>query len=437
MSWLERVKQMLTAQRSTGETRTPMQAEIERWNRMYRQGRAAGRGKLALPAAVAGELARLAVCELDSGITGGARGRYLDRQYRRALSKLRVWAEYGFAGGGMVLKVCPSGSELVVECIESDRFRPLEWDADGEITDAEFEEQRSWKGGSYRRIERHRLTAEGYEITNRALDAAGNLVPLCELPCWEDLPAAATLKGITRPLFVYYRTPMPNRIDSVSPLGASVFAGACELIEQAEEQWERINWEYKGGELAIDASEDLFEHRRDGSVVLPQGQERLFRAHDIDIGESAGHFLEVFSPELRDQSLFNGLNNILRRIEFNCGLAYGTLSEVSEVERTAQEVKAGRQRSYATVCELQISLEKALRELVCVMDIWATLGGLCPQGDWKLRLCWGDSIITDSETLRQNHRLDVAAGLMTAEEYRDYWYDKGKEVKRNGTRFFD
>lgn len=60
MSWLERVKQMLTAQRSTGETRTPMQAEIERWNRMYRQGRAAGRGKLALPAAVAGELARLA-----------------------------------------------------------------------------------------------------------------------------------------------------------------------------------------------------------------------------------------------------------------------------------------------------------------------------------------------------------------------------------------
>ncbi|MEG1687832.1 MAG: phage portal protein, partial [Angelakisella sp.] len=230
-------------------------------------------------------------------------------------------------------------------------------------------------------------------------------------------------------------TPMANCMEPDSPLGVSVYAAASQLIEQAEQQWERIEWEYKGSELAVDASEDLFEHRRDGSVVLPQGQERLFRAHDLDIGQSGGKFLEVFSPEIRDRALFCGLDSILRRIEFNCGLAYGTISDPQQVERTAQEVRAGRQRSYAMVCDLQGALEAALRELCEVLDIWATVYELCPDEPWQLRVCWGDSVLVDSETLRESHRKDVAAGLMSVQEYRAVWYgdaamqEKGREEK--------
>lgn len=427
MSWLERVKMMLSRGEATRMT-TEMERETARWGRLYRQGSEHSTGKLRLPAAIASELARLAVCELDSGITGGERAQYLDQQYRRVLAKLRVWAEYGFAGGGMVLKVYPNGGELVVEQIAADCFVPLEWDGGGNITAAEFSETAFVQGRRYRRVERHSMGENGrYEIGNTVIDAQGQRVSLGVVPRWAELPATAVLEGIARPLFVYYRTPMANSIDSGSPLGVSVYAGAVELIEQAEQQWERIEWEYRGGELAIDASEDLFEHRRDGSVVLPEGSERLFRAHDIDIGQSSGRFLEVFSPELRDVSLFNGLNNILRRIEFNCGLAYGTLSDMSVVERTAQEVKAGRQRSYSTVCDLQESIGQALRELVEVMDIWATMQGV-PEGAWKLKTAWGDSVATDSETLREHHRQDIALGLMTKEEYREYWYGRnGKD----------
>ncbi|MEG2073564.1 MAG: hypothetical protein RRY54_02230, partial [Angelakisella sp.] len=247
---------------------------------------------------------------------------------------------------------------------------------------------------------------------------------MSEIPPWRGLDAEAVFQGVTRPLFVYFRTPMANSARPESCLGVSVYANAAALIEQAEEQWERINWEYKGSELALDASEDLFEHRRDGSVVLPEGKERLFRAYDIDIGQSGGKFLEVFSPDIRDVSLFNGLNNILRRIEFGCGLAYGTISDPHNVERTAEEIRAGKQRSYSTVCDLQAALERALRELAEVLDIWATLGGDCEAGDWQVQFRWGDSIVTDSDTLRKNHREDVAAGLMTAEEYRRIWHGK-------------
>lgn len=427
--WLERVRTILDARENRAVAkRNPMEAETAKWGTLYRKGSTVGAGTLRLPAAIAGELARLAVCELETGVTGGARGEYLARQFAPAVENLRVWAEYGFAWGGMVLKVVPNGTELTVECIRADCFAPLDYAADGTITEAEFCEYADYQGRKFRRVERHRLADGLYEITNTVTDQSGRICPLGAVPKWAALTPGVVLEGLKKPLFVYFRTPMANSIDPDSPLGVSVYAGAVELMAQAEEQWERIQWEYKGGELAVDASEDLFEHRRDGSVVLPEGKERLFRAHDIDLGQAGGKFLEVFSPPLRDSALFCGMNNILRRIEFNCGLAYGTLSDPQNVERTAQEVRAGRQRSYATVCDLQRSLEAAMRELVAVMDCWATLGNLCPPGEFALRVCWGDSIVTDSDTLREQERKDVAAGLMTVAEYRTAWY--GKEMKK-------
>ena len=406
-----------------------MEGEIARWSQLYRKGRSSGQGKLMLPAAIAGELARLATCELDSWVEGGSRGQFLQKQYRQALGQLRLWAEYGFAGGGMVLKVYPQGGRLLVQCIRAECFTPLDYGPDGQMTAAEFTEAAMVDGQRYRRVERHRLLEGRYEITNTVLDDWGKAMPLEKVPQWSRLSAGVVLEGIARPLFVYFRTPMANCLYPDSPLGVSVFAGAGGLIDQAEEQWERIQWEYQGSELAIDASEDLFEHRRDGSVVLPQGKERLFCAHDIDLGQAGGRFLEVFSPAIRDSALFSGLNNILRRIEFACGLAYGTLSDPANVERTAQEVRAGKQRSYTTICDLQTALERALTELVEVMDIWATLEGLCRRGDYKLHFNWGDSVVTDSDTLRQQHRLDVAAGLMTPEEYRQVWHGQAHAGK--------
>ena len=40
----------------------------------------------------------------------------------------------------------------------------------------------------------------------------------------------------------------------------------------------------------------------------------------------------------RDASFFNGLNQQLRRIEFNSNLAYGTLSDPNNTDKTAEEI---------------------------------------------------------------------------------------------------
>ena len=57
---------------------------------------------------------------------------------------------------------------------------------------------------------------------------------------------------------------------------------------------------------------------------------------------------KVFAPPIRDKSLINGFNAILRRVEFNSGLAYGTLSDLNTVDKTAEEIKTSKQRSSCT-----------------------------------------------------------------------------------------
>ena len=136
----------------------------------------------------------------------------------------------------------------------------------------------------------------------------------------------------------------------------------------------------------------------------------------------------MFSPQIRDGSLFNGLNRLFQRIEFACGLAYGTLSDPQTVERTAEEIKSSRQRSYATVADIQKSLRDALTALAGAMDVWCTLGRLAPQGVYDISFEFDDSIVADRKTEFAEKQQLVAAGIMQPWEFR-MWYFGESEAK--------
>lgn len=89
---------------------------------------------------------------------------------------------------------------------------------------------------------------------------------------------------------------------------------------------------------------------------MPLREQRLYR-NWINGSVSGGRNLyEVFAPTLRDESYRKGLDAMLKRIEFQCGLAYGTLSDPQNVDKTAEEIRSSKQRSYTTVKDLQRAL---------------------------------------------------------------------------------
>ena len=160
--------------------------------------------------------------------------------------------------------------------------------------------------------------------------------------------------------------------------------------------------------------------KKDKDFLRETGKEveaRLFRA--VDTGADSTY--EVFAPTLRDASLVNGLNQLLIRFEDLCGLSRGTFSDANVDARTATELKIVKQRSYATVADNQKALEKCLRDVLRAMDVYATLYGLAPAGEWAASFEWDDSILTDVDAQLQQRLLLVNSGIMSKAELRQ-WY---------------
>ena len=208
-----------------------------------------------------------------------------------------------------------------------------------------------------------------------------------------------------------------------------MFSRAVDLIREADRRYSNICWEYEGTQLAVHIATSLLKYNQDrDKFEYPGGKERLYRNVEYNTGAADKPFIDTFSPEIRDTALFNGFNNQLKLVEFNCNLAYGTLSDPQSVDKTATEIKTSKQRSYVMVSDTQMALQDALEDLVYAMSFWSALYGLVPaSNDYEVSSDWDDSVMVDAETEREQDRKDVAMGVMRLEEYRAKYYGETLE----------
>ena len=203
---------------------------------------------------------------------------------------------------------------------------------------------------------------------------------------------------------------------ALRPLGASVYAPAVDTIHDADEQFGRLLWEYEGGQLAIDVDAAALRPTGDGGFQMDQRSGRLYRG--CMTGNVADRTLfNVFAPALRDEAYLRGLDGILKRIEFQCGLAYGTLSDPQNVDKTATEIMASKQRSYSTVKSIQHALQVALDDLLYAMNAYADLYQLAPAGSYTAVYNWDDSIVNDPSERKQLFWQYVQAGKFPMQRY--------------------
>lgn len=405
-----------------------MERSIELWSDMYQNNppwKSKNVSCMGIPGAIANELARLVTIEFKSEISDNE---FLNEEYKKVLKDLKTSCEYACAKGGLIFKPYVNEDHIEVDIIQMDNFFPVSYKKN-EITAAIFLESKVIGKKQYTRVEYHSLEDGIYTIKNTAFEKTniinsntlGKQVSLSIIPEWEDLEEETTIKNMDKPLFSFFRIPLANQIDPNSPLGVSVYSKAKDLIEEADKQYSRILWEYEGTELAVNADESLFRLNPNTKLPeLPEGKERLYRTFDFEnVKLESQQMLETFSPNIRDSSLFNGLNQLLRRIEFNCGLAYGTLSDINDTDKTATEIKASKQRSYSTVKDIQKALQIALMDLVECMYILSKLYNL-QTGNFNkenISFDWDDSIILDKDSELAAMREDVAAGILKPEIY--------------------
>ena len=416
------------------------------------------------------------------------RADFLADQFEKVKKQIRRQLEYGIAKGGLVIKPYPvfdkdfksdSNSEKSVEddktintsktnakmskneaktnnvddkkkkdyhakiefeYIQADGFYPLSFDANGKITEAAFIQKRADKDVIYSRIEYHKLEGKTCTVINKAFKSTsttlnaltptddlslGKEVPLTEVPEWASLSPEATISDVDRLLFAYFKMPEANTIDTYSPLGVSGYSRVVSLIKDADMQYSRMLWEFEGGELAIDVDRDALKLTQDANgndtTRRPISQERLFRKIDLNSEET----YEVFAPALRDESILNGLNAILVRIEDCEGMSRGTISNTPLNEaKTATELKILRQRSYSTNADIQQALEDTLKDVVYIMDTYCSLYDITPEGEYECSFEWDDSILVDIETELSKRLTLMQNGLASKLETRMWYFNE-------------
>ena len=404
-----------------------MQQAIARWTNMYEDKALWLDGdrvrSLNIPSSVASEIARLVTIEMESEVTGtngkdNDRSIYLNEQYQKVIDSLRIQTEYAAAKGGMIFKPYIDGDNIAVDYVQADNFYPVKFNSSGDLIAVIFPEVIVKNGKTYTRLEYHHLLEDNiYYVSNTSYvkDGEGNdlggLGKPCELSSveeWQDLEGELNIEDVEKPLFSYFKLPLANNKDSRSHLGVSIYAKAENLIEEVDRMYSSILWEYKSKETAIDVSPDMLLN-----MELAEGEDRIFRKLDTD-DES---FYEPYSPNIRDSSYFNGLNRLLQRVEYNCGLAYGTLSDMDIVEKTATEINSSKQRSYSTVSDIQKALRVALEHLLYAMDFYTTMYNKAPTGEYEASFHFDDSIVINSKEEQAITLQEVAAGLIKPEYY--------------------
>lgn len=424
-----------------------MERAIELWSRMYRNDPPWRGGKadvipLNLPAAISEEMARLILTEFKIEVTGSARGDFINQQIADNFGSLSDHVELYCAKGGICLKPYVSGQTIHIDFTQADRFFPTAYNSNKEITGGIFVDTKRQGDYLYTRLEQHSLVGTDYTISNHAFRSEKlnyqisdddyisaqhpfmTAVSLSEVEDWAGLSEEpVTIHYVDHPLFVYIKVPRANNIDTYSPLGASVFSRSVEVIEQADRQFSRILWEYFATEAAIHASEGIFETDRKGNIILPEGKERLYRAFDFEIKEAgSGSFLKEYAPAIRDSSLFSGLNKYFQRIEFLCGLSYGTISDPQQIEKTAEEIRMSKQRSFTVVSRMQSVWDSGFDRLIYAMDVLCTLYGLAPAGRAEKSVAWGDGVLEDTEKEYQRRWSMVMAGKYKLEKFYAWYF---------------
>lgn len=404
----------------------PMIDAINGWKDMI-DGRAGwidedkGITSLKIEAGICREFADIALGEMEASVDNDR----LNEAFKNAIRDLNENLQDGLALGSFIIK--PLG-ENRSEFVTADKFVPVSFDDEGKPSDIMFfTRKKVGENNYYTKVERHYFDENGnLVISNKCYHAStestiGNPCDLAEVSEWADIePEPITYPGMTKNDYGYFRVPLKNRVDG-SACGVSIYAEAVSAIRKADIQYGRLDWEYSSGERAVHVDERALR-RKDGRIKLPEGKQRLYRG--LNLEQNQGELYKEYSPAMRDEAYIRGLEKAYRNIEFIVGLAYGDLSDASEVDKTATEVRASKQRKYNRVNAIQENLRDCLSDFVDALAFYNELYTT----KYEFSCTFNDSILTDEETEREQDRKDVAMGVMSLTEYRAKWYQEDEET---------
>lgn len=340
-------------------------------------------------------------------------------------------------GGECLLKPIPVNDGFYFTVVPRQNMRVFGRDVTGRITDIGTDEKSTAGKFYYTLLERRTVDDNGYlKIRNqlyRSLNAdhLGDRVPLGTVPRYAQLADEYVFPQPVGSIgLVGMKCPIANCIDGSSD-GVSIYAAVVGLIHGINKNEAQINGEFERGESRVFASSDFLRRKPEVAQDRIFGRQadgyeltsHLFAALDGDPQEVG---INIFSPQLREQSFLARKQEYLRNVENIIGLKRGLLSEVEAAERTATEITSSAGEYNLTIIEFQKVWEAAAKEalqLCSVLgDAYKVPGARSVDVD-TVAFNWGNGILYDEEKTYREMKEQVSMGLLQPERLVGWYYN--------------
>ena len=337
------------------------------------------------------------------------RGKLLQESADYVLQVLNDKVSEALGNAGLMFK--PNGKNI--DYVEPGNFAPTNVDSNGNILGCVFQDRRKAGDYYYTRLEWHRFEYIGehhlYRVTNYAYKALntmgiGKPCKLSEVPDWAYLEEDIALLNVKKPLFSYFKNPVPNRLDRTSPLGVPIWNNCMKELKDLDLAWGRKSGEVQDSKHITFLPENAIKYANMHNVKLP----RFLKGFQSGSAED-NEIREHVSTLLTEQRIAD-INSILAMISTKCGFSQGlfVLDEKTGM-MTATQVEADDQETIRTIKNIRDALQACLENLFYALNVF--IDRYCsqeeyPAEDWQELI---DATTFDFGNILYNYAEDKAS----------------------------
>lgn len=423
-------------------TSLSMQDLIADWQRIYQgcpswvgDGTEQVRISLNTASTIVDDLATKCVSE----ITIGENDNELVNQFwnDEIKSEIRQQLEYGLSSGAFIIRPYYDAQlhRIALSWYTADRFIPVDWvgrhcmsgifiDQDevdnhgNKIYYTKLELQK-WSYGSDGKGGKVEIIVKAFK-SNSPTDLSKE-IPLTEYEKWAEIPPYSDVNYLTAPLFVYAGMPFSNNKAFGSKAGVSLYKDAVGVLEKIDRIYDNLCWEIESTQHKIFVDLQMLETERtkDGNlrVKMDGKDKRLYSV--LDANGAVNKYMDEYSPAIRQADITATLKTNLSLLCNNMHLDSGAyVYDEAKQAVTAREITSKEQKTYQTICDIQNwCITPAIERLFEAVSEMQTLYDLPNFGEYEIAVSFGDSILSDEETNRENAQRETQLGLRSKLNY--------------------
>jgi A118 family predicted phage portal protein len=220
-------------------------------------------------------------------------------------------------------------------------------------------------------------------------------------------------------------------------LGISVYANSIDSLKDLDSKYDSFYQEYVLGRKRIFLSSKAYRVDIETGERIKSFDPRDTQFYFLPTDDDGKQHITEQQSDIRSVQIIEGINAQLNYLGMKCGLGQNFFKFDGGGDMTATQVISENSTLFRNLKKHEIIIEDALKNLTKVIIQASNEFTDEPLGkinDDEIKILFDDSIIEDKEAQMKRDKEDVAAGLLSKEEYRMKWYGEDEDTAKNKVR---